>query len=240
MARKTSMQRFARWHIWLGWLVGVPILMWTVTGLVMVARPIETVRGTDLMRESQPQPLAVPGTAFGAVEGPIREIHARMQGGRAVALVTMMDGSVRRRDLATGAAIPPLTAVEARELVARQIRGGDQAERVTLYAADAVPFDFRREMPVWQVQLANGTRVYVGRETGEVEAVRTRWWRVFDFMWGLHIMDLQDREDTSHPILILFAALSVIGALLGCILMFRRRKARPQMQAQAHIPSNSV
>ena len=45
-------------------------------------------------------------------------------------------------------------------------------------------------------------------------------------MWGLHIMDLQDREDTSHPILILFAALSVIGALMGCVLMFGRRKGR--------------
>jgi hypothetical protein len=45
-------------------------------------------------------------------------------------------------------------------------------------------------------------------------------------MWGLHIMDLQEREDTSHPILIIFAALGVVGSLLGCILMFRRRKAR--------------
>jgi uncharacterized iron-regulated membrane protein len=48
MARQRLMLRFARWHIWLGWLVGVPILMWTVTGLVMVARPIEEVRGEDL------------------------------------------------------------------------------------------------------------------------------------------------------------------------------------------------
>jgi len=56
--------------------------------------------------------------------------------------------------------------------------------------------------------------------------VRTRWWRAFDIAWGLHIMDLQTREDISHPILILFAILSVIGAMFGCILMFRRRKAR--------------
>lgn len=226
MARSSFMQRFARWHIWLGWLVGVPILMWTITGLVMVARPIETVRGTDLMSESEPQALAVSGVAFGAAEGPIREIHAKMQGGRAVAVLTMMDGSIRRRDMATGAAIAPLGAAEARALVAAQVRGGDTAQRVTLYEAAEVPFDFRREMPVWQVALADGTHVYVGRDSGQIEAVRTRWWRVFDLMWGLHIMDLEAREDTSHPVLILFAALSVIGALLGCVLMFRRRKAR--------------
>ena len=81
-------------------------------------------------------------------------------------------------------------------------------------------------MPVWQVALEDGTNVYVGTETGRIEAVRTRWWRTFDFMWGLHIMDLQEREDTHHPTLILFALLSVTGALLGCILMFRHRKAR--------------
>jgi hypothetical protein len=40
-------------------------------------------------------------------------------------------------------------------------------------------------------------------------------------------MDLSEREDTSHPVLILFAALSLVGALIGCVLMFRRRKARP-------------
>jgi hypothetical protein len=79
---------------------------------------------------------------------------------------------------------------------------------------------------VWRVALEDGAHIYVGRDTGRIEAVRTRWWRGFDFMWGLHIMDLSERESTSHPILILFALLGVIGALLGCVLMFRRRKAR--------------
>ena len=31
------MQRFARWHIWLGWAIAVPLVMWTLSGLVMVA-----------------------------------------------------------------------------------------------------------------------------------------------------------------------------------------------------------
>ena len=104
---------------------------------------------------------------------------------------------------------------------------GDKVERVTLFPAERTPFDFRQPLAVWQVRLADGTNVYVGRDTGEIEAVRTRWWRAFDFAWGLHIMDLSEREDTSHPLLIGFAALSLIGALSGCVLMFRRRRARP-------------
>ena len=46
MGQQRAMKRLAKLHIWLGWLVGVPILMWTITGLVMVAKPIEEVRGT--------------------------------------------------------------------------------------------------------------------------------------------------------------------------------------------------
>ena len=30
MARRTLMHNYARWHIWLGWLVAVPLLFWTV------------------------------------------------------------------------------------------------------------------------------------------------------------------------------------------------------------------
>ena len=51
-------------------------------------------------------------------------------------------------------------------------------------------------------------------------------WRLYDAMWGLHIMDLQTRDDTHHPILIVFASLATIGAMLGCVLLFRRRKAK--------------
>ena len=222
------MQRFARWHIWLGWLVGVPILMWTVTGLFMVARPIDEVRGTTMRVEAVPQPLALPGAGPGFVpgEGPVKEMRAYMQRGRAVSLVTLMDGTVRRYDLATGQPIAEVSAAEARALAGQAIQGGDKVAKVTRFDADEVPFDFRKPMPVWQVALTDGTHVYIGQQTGEIEAVRTRWWRAFDLMWGLHITDLKTREETSHPILMLFAALSAIGALMGCVLMFRRRKVR--------------
>jgi len=223
---KLTMLNFARWHIWLGWLVGIPTLMWMVTGLYMAAKPIEEVRGNHLRVEQAVQPLVLPGSALASAEFPIREMRAVMQDGRAVAILTGMDGSTRRVDMQSGAALPALSANDARLIVAEQIKGGDQIRSVTAFDADNVPFDFRREMPVWQVALEDGAHIYVGRDTGQIEAVRTRWWRGFDFMWGLHIMDLRTREDTSHPILILFAALGVIGALLGCILMFRRLKAK--------------
>ena len=55
MGVRTSLRRY---HVWLGWLVGLPFLFWTVSGLVMVAKPIEEVRGTALIAEPKPLALA--------------------------------------------------------------------------------------------------------------------------------------------------------------------------------------
>jgi len=219
------MRNLAKWHIWLGWLVGVPIAMWLATGLFMVSRPIEEVRGEHLKREVTAEALVIPGSALAADDTNLAEMRVTMQGGRAVAILTGLDGATRRVDFASGKALPPLDATAARALVADRITGGDKVRSVTLFGAENAPFDFRRPVAAWQVALEDGTNVYVGRDTGQIEAVRTRWWRLFDFAWGLHIMDLSERDDTSHAILIIFAALSLTGALIGCVLMFRRRRA---------------
>ena len=219
-----------RYHVWLGWLVGVPLLLWTVSGLVMVARPIETVRGSDLRIDSQtiPLPSFNPAPVLNGidVEPTVKEIRTFMQRGRAVTIVTRLNGSAMRFDAAHGWFIPALAEHEAREVVAKGIVGGSRITGATLFAAGKVPFDFRKPMPVWQVRLADGTHVYVGRDTAEIEAVRTRYWRFYDFMWGLHIMDLQTREDTHHPILVVFTAIAALATVLAVLLMIARYAPR--------------
>lgn len=229
MRTQRAMQSLAKWHVWLGWLVGVPILMWTVTGLVMVAKPIEEVRGTHLRKQvpetALPADTQIAVSLPAASTRPVRSVTTQVERGETITRIAYMDGTSTRYR-ADGSALGPLSELEARLIAADGVIGGDDVISTTQYAAADVPFDFRRPLPVWQVALADGTHVYIGTETGQIEAVRTRWWRVFDFMWGLHIMDLQTREDTHHPILVFFAALAAIGALFGCILMFRRRRAR--------------
>ena len=69
-----------RWHMWLGWLVGLPMLFWTVSGLVMVARPIEEVRGETLLRDPAPISLstaAVPPRIEGRAVSSLRRGRAR-------------------------------------------------------------------------------------------------------------------------------------------------------------------
>ncbi len=236
MAKQNWMRRLARWHIWLGWLVGVPILMWTVTGLVMVSRPIEEVRGEHLRQPVEERALpSETNIAIALPEGndhPVKSVNTAMVGNTPVTTFTYMDGGIERFG-PDGAKIEPIDGAAARAIVAERIVGGDKVENTRFFAADDVPIHFRRPVPVWRVALDDGTHVFVAEQTGEIAAVRTRWWRIFDFMWGLHIMDLETRGDTSHPILIVFAALAALGATLGCILMFRRRKVKVGSTANA-------
>lgn len=233
MAKTFNMRLLAKWHIWLGWLVGVPILMWLASGLFMVIKPIEEVRGEHLRVAVPDVPLVIEDSALATQDAGLKDMRLIMQDGRAVAVLTTLDGVVTRVDYASGETIAPVDAAGARALAAARIVGGENVVSVRFYEANEVPFDFRRALPVWQVALEDGTHIYIGRDTGEVEAVRTRWWRWFDFAWGIHIMDLSEREDSSHPLLIGFAALSLLGAVFGCILMFRRRKAWPISSAPA-------
>jgi hypothetical protein len=218
MANRRWMTRFARWHIWLGWLVAVPVLLWTVSGVVMVARPIEEVRGEHLRIKAKPQSL--PGSPG------ISEVRTFMQRGRAVTLVTRVDGSIGRYDAVTSRPLPPVDAVEARAAVASAVRSGEKVRSVRAFPADVPPLELRKPVASWQVALADSTHVYVNRDSGEIEAVRTRWWRFYDVMWGLHIMDLQTREDSHNPFVIAFGLLAIFGAALGTVLLFRRRKVR--------------
>lgn len=225
-ARRTSRRLLRRVHIWAGWLIGVPLLFWTLSGLVMTLRPIEAVRGTDL--RVAPPPFAATGPLRAPrVAMPLTALSLEMQGGRLVWIATF-PGGARRADPVSGAWLPAVTAVEARALADAAYRPDSAIAAVTRTPADRPPLDLRRPRPAWRVAFVDGTHVYVDADTGQVLALRTRWWRLHDWMWGLHIMDLRGREDTHHPLLTGFAALALVATLLALVLLplvGRRRRS---------------
>ena len=98
--------------------------------------------------------------------------------------------------------------------------------QIRRFAADQAPLDLRRPRPSWQATFADGTHLYLDADTGEVLALRTGYWRAYDFMWGLHIMDPLGREDTSHWLLWLFGSAGLVTSLFGSTLLFRRRRMK--------------
>ena len=230
MSKPKFMRLFAKWHIWLGWLVGVPILMWTVTGLIMVWQPIDYVHG-DHLRTNPPADVSTELLVMPQLPPAVRSVTLQSFADGPGWIVVDAEGSRTRHSALNGLPYRRLEEAGARRIAEATFAGDAVLEQMSYFPADQAPMDLRRPVDSWQARFADGTHIYVAAQTGEVLALRSGWWRVFDFVWGLHIMDLQTREDTSHPILILFAGLGVIGSLLGCVLMFRRRKARIKAQA---------
>ena len=221
--------RLRRWHVWLGWLVGLPFLFWTVSGLVMVAKPIEEVRGEHLI--AKPGPISVTGhLAAPQVEGrQIRSISLEPRADGPRWKIGFADGEWRLADPGTGRLLPRLGATDvARELMARYT-GTAKVVEVSRLNSDAPPLELRRAMNGWRVRMSDDTHFYVDGGSGEIVAKRTSWWRIYDFMWGLHIMDLQGREDTNNPWVVSFAVLALIMVLLAFALLpmtIRRKNGR--------------
>lgn len=224
MIRRTPMQRLARWHIWLGWTAALPLVLWTLSGVVMTLRSNEEVRGVDLRREVPPfaQQVLVPPQ----LTTPITRLTLIQEGPRAVWVTTAADKSQARYSADSGAPLGPVNVMEARQLAEAAFAGNATLTGIVRFEAKDAPLDLRRPRPSWQASFADGTHVYIDADTGEVLALRTRWWRIYDFVWGLHIMDPVGRENTSHPLLWLFGTVALITSLFGTVLLFRRRRAR--------------
>lgn len=215
----TFRRSLRRYHIWLGWIVGLPILFWAVSGLVMVWRPIEEVRGTPLLDEPAPVRLTAPPVAP-RIEGvPLAALSLEQRAAGPRWVITLADGTTRLADPRTGRLLPPLSAPDAvREVTARYT--GEAAVRSTSRTDPAnPPIELRRPVAAWRVAMDDGTHFYVDSASGAIIARRTPWWRFYDFMWGLHIMDLKTREDTHNPLVVGFGIAALVMSLLALALL---------------------
>jgi Peptidase propeptide and YPEB domain len=171
------MRKLARWHIWLGWLVGVPLLLWTASGLFMVSFPIEQVRGTDLRAEPPPLPpvesLKLPTPSGLRVER--MELQQRIDG--PLWVLHERNGDLSGWDAQRDVPLRPVDEALARRIANAALKAPGTIASVRRFPADANPIDLRRQRPAWQVEYGDGVRLYVDAETGEVLAVRTRLWR---------------------------------------------------------------
>ena len=81
-----------------------------------------------------------------------------------------------------------------------------------------------RKLPLYKVvTLSNEGKeinVYQDPFTGEIVAIRSAQWRVWDLMWGLHIMDWVDRENIDNLLLKVFSFIALLTFILGITLFF--------------------
>jgi len=228
----------SRVHKWLAIIIGIQLLLWFASGTLMSVLPIERVRGEHLVDRSPatlPADTVLPDPArlARAAGAPVQSLTHRMLLGRPVVEIVTARGT-RLFDAATGAPLAPPGAAEAERIVRSAWRGeGRPAAKIDRIETEST--EYRGPLPAWQVELADkdATRVFVAADTGKITAVRTSTWRLYDFFWGLHIMDWKNHENFNTPWLLAFAIGGLVFWLGGAILLYMRwpirRRARRKL-----------
>jgi hypothetical protein len=216
----------SRLHKWLALIIGAQLLIWFASGALMSFWPIDEIHGDHLVDRKRIEALpagvafADPATYLGG-SGADR-VTLRMLHGRAVAEVTR-GSRILMFDATTGVPLPPVDARLAASIVEKAWIGAKVAAPMTSKVTSASP-EYRGPLPAWRVAFADpdNTSVFVAADTGQIAAVRTANWRLFDFFWGLHIMDWTERDNFNTWWLLAFAVGGLVLGLAGTVLLVIR------------------
>ncbi len=222
-------------HRCLGLVIGVQLLLWTVSGFYFSWHTIEQVRGEHLT--AGPRGLALTDTTFlspGVVIAALTRHVPDIEGIEHVALRSLLGepvyeimyyvkGDVRYAlaNACTGVFRSPISRDEAVAIARADFAPDAPVLAVEFIGAVGEDSEYRgRELPAYRVVFdhPSGTRVYVAAERGLVTARRNNTWRVFDFLWMFHIMDYKARDDINNMILRLMSILGVVTVLSGFLL----------------------
>lgn len=122
----------------------------------------------------------------------------------------------------TGKLRTPLSKEEAVRLAKSNVVEPALVEKVEYLTEAGSHHEYRgKPLPAWAVTFKQpNCTVYISPELGTFQAIRHNQWRVFDFLWMLHTMDFQGRDNIGNMLLKTFSVLGLITVLSGFVLYF--------------------
>lgn len=222
-------------HKWLGLIIAIQAVFWTVSGLYMAAVHIDIIHGDRLVRPAPTPPIALAGLIEPAhlahLAPGLKSARLETQVGQPVYVVDA-EGGKALFDARTGAKLSPLGEAAARaraKALFTEDGGIVSAELLTRVKPTEIQ---SRPLPLWRVEFEGAWRptFYISPLTGELIARRHDLWRTYDFLWMFHIMDYEERSDVNNPLIRVATWMAFAGSLTGAWLLlysFRRRR-RPK------------
>ena len=206
-------------HKYLSFLISIQLLLWTVSGIYFAFNKIENVRGEQYRQEPN-------------FNVDFSKLNFQIDGAQNIRVIDRMDQEIlvvdgiygREYLNFEGKDVEQLNVEEAMALSAKQT--SLIPESVDLITENTIGSEYRgRALPIYRVKSVNeageSINVYLNVYTGEVEAVRSNQWRIWDLMWGFHIMDWETREDIDNLLLKIFSILALISSITGVLLFFK-------------------
>lgn len=222
-------------HKWLALIIGIQLLIWLASGLYFVIVDIDFIHGDPLVKNTR-QAISIPDLSVVGVTDLLAQypdasnIELRSVMGETRYVVTTPD---RRYlvDPVKAVVLSPLDEQAAREIAAYHFTGDALIAHATLITSDP-PMEIQtRRLPLWRVDFEDrfSTSFYIDPLSGRLVTRRHQYWRMFDFLWMLHIMDYDQRADAHNPLLIIAQIAGLAFGISGLWLLFysfsgRRRK----------------
>jgi len=227
-------------HKWLALIVGLQILIWSVSGLYMTIVDIDIIHGDHLVKEVSP--TIISSGSINPIPQSILDEFDENDKNNALTNISLkniagkpyyqLDAKRKRLLIEANSGEKPkeISKLKIEEQV-KQFYAGN-AELKLLELLKRYPGEIGgRKKAVWQAQFDDvfNSTLYFDSLTGRLISKRTDLWRTFDFLWMLHIMDYQTREDIENNIFRLFAVLSLLFSFVGWLLLYLRLKNPTKM-----------
>ena len=206
-------------HIYLSFFISLQLFLWTISGIYFAFNKIELVRG-EQYRLIESFPINFDEVKFSRSD--VQQVKAINRLGDIIFVVSGSKGTEYLD--AFGTPVNKLNKNEVFEIVSSSstLKPID-LEEITESSKGS---EFRgRDLPLYKVTSLNDNdkkiNLYLNIFSGEITAVRSLQWRIWDLMWGFHIMDWQTRDKINNIFLKIFSILALVSSISGILLFFR-------------------
>ena len=193
-------------HRYLSIFIAIQLLLWTVSGIYFAFNKIELIRGEQYRLPSNVE----------------YRIFDRL--GQQV-IASNKDGNIVYRTYPEGNLLEKLSVEEAKLIAS--IKTSLEPVSAILLTESSPGSEYRgRSLPIYQITTSSkdDTNIYLDPLSGDVLAIRSDSWRMWDFLWSLHIMDYDQRDNINNFLLRIFSILALVSSISGILLFFFSKK----------------
>lgn len=232
-------------HRWLGVILGIQFLLWTIGGLYFSWSNIDEVHGDFQKKEAPLLSSNLSLISPTMVLDTIKKVH-QIDSVVSIQLIEILGNpfyqirsikaihneTTHKNDMQpmnhlanaeTGQLRGPLSKEEAIEVAKMRFNGETKLKSVDYLTNTNGHHEYRENpLPAYAITFEHPskTTVYVASEFGTVQKFRNNKWRMFDFLWMMHTMDYESRDHIGNWLLRAFSIFGLVTVLSGFALFF--------------------
>lgn len=223
-------------HRYIGLIVSLQLLAWTIGGIWFTWNDIDDIHGDYLRNFDKPEiPTQLVSTQT-ALDN-ISDLKAL----KSISVITVLNkpayrvnynkNQVALINALTGELLPEISKQQAIDIAKANTSFKAEIKSIELLTETGKHHEYRaKPLPAWAItyDYPSSPTFYVSTKLGTLTSVRHTSWRVFDFLWMLHTMDYEGRDDFGNWLIKIFSLIALITAISGIVLFFisRRKKVK--------------